>query len=168
MAAAEVRPGYRGGGGGVEEDVFVAGVFGVPVDAGDGVVEPFAAGAEGVVVEGVHAGVLEAFVGGPAVPAFPDGGGALFDGEEPGGEGVLEEQLVGGVDFAGVGEGGEEVADADEAGGEMVAFGVDVVFEMLGGVGAEVVGQQVELERHGVAGLGVAGDAAVGRRRISC
>jgi hypothetical protein len=47
------------------------------------------------VVEGVHADVLEAAVGGPAVPAFPHGGCAEFDLVEPTGVFLVEEERAG-------------------------------------------------------------------------
>ena len=47
--------------------------------------------AEGVVGEGVHAGVLEALLRRPAVPAFPDARRPVLDREAPGGERVVVE-----------------------------------------------------------------------------
>ena len=62
------------------------------LDAGDGADEEVADGAEGIVIEGVHADILEAACWGPTVPAFPHGRRALFDGEEPRRIGVGENQ----------------------------------------------------------------------------
>ena len=60
------------------------------------------------------------------------------------------------------GEHGQQMADAHEAGGKVPALGLDVVLKILGRLGPQLVGQEIELQGHGVAALGVALDAAVG------
>ena len=83
-----------------EEDVLVARLRGIDLDAGDDLIQPAADRAVGVVVEGVHALVLEALFGRPTVPAFPNGRGALRDGVEPGWPLLLVQQFIGDVDTA--------------------------------------------------------------------
>jgi len=140
-----------GGGGqpaagpGMDDDVVEAGSLGIDVDSGDVAVEPVADGAEGVVVEGVHAWVLEAVLLGPAIPALPDGGGAVLEGIAPGWERVVEEETVGDVEVAGVGKDGEEEADASEAGGQVPIVLDDVFDQVLGRDGTEVVWKEIDV-----------------------
>lgn len=58
-------------------------------------VHPVADGTISVVVEGVHARVLEGTVGLDAVPALPDGGCPHFDRVQPGRIRLLEQEVVG-------------------------------------------------------------------------
>ena len=159
LALAEVRPPPTRG---MNDDVPEAGLFGVQADAGGRVEQPLAAGAERIVVERVHAGILEAAFRGPAVPALPDRRGPVLHREEPRGEGVLHQQPIGRIDLAGLGEHGQQIADAHETGRKVPALGPDVLLQILGRLGPQFLGQEIELQGHGVTALGVAGDAAVG------
>ena len=58
--------------------------------------QPAADGPVGVVIEGI----VRRAVGANAVPGFPDGGGALFDGVEPAGTILLQQQAIGGIHVA--------------------------------------------------------------------
>src|SRR5579871_4978587 len=73
------RPGQPATGLRMHNDVLVARLVGIEINARDRLVQPLAHGAEGIVVEGVHAGVLKALLLGPAVPSLPDGGSAVLD-----------------------------------------------------------------------------------------
>ena len=99
-----------------QHEALEPGDFGVQLDSGDMTEQPFPDGAEGVMVEGVHLRIEEAFRLRPAVPAFPDGGGAVEDRIEPGRIIIAQKQPVSDVGMAGQGKRGIEVADADEAG----------------------------------------------------
>src|SRR5581483_3666374 len=59
-----------------------------------------AARAKGIMVKGVHAGILKSLLRRPTIPAFPDGGGAVFHREQPGRKGILQKQAVGGISLA--------------------------------------------------------------------
>ena len=157
------------GGGGVGEvgvngggDLDSVEPWGEGFNAADVFEHPLHDGSIGVVGEGVHAGVLEAVFGGPAVPAFPDGGGSVDDGEEPAGEGLVVEEAEGDIVATDFGEDMEDVAGADEAGAEVPVAGFDVGDEVVFGLGGEVFGEEVETEGEDVSALGVATDFAVG------
>ena len=132
-------------------DAFEAGAIGI--DAGDGIEEPPPHRAEGVVVERVHTGVLEALFLGPAVPSLPYCGRAVLDAVSPAWEGILIEQAVGDVQMAGLCQRREEVAQPDEPGREVAAPLFDVVNEILRGGGALVLGQQVKVQAEQIARL---------------
>lgn len=143
---------------GPDAQVAVAGGVRALAESGDPAVEPFADRAERVVVEGVHGRRLEAALGGPAVPALPHGGGAVAQGEEPGGVVRTAQQRVYEVGPAvRVQDGGGE-GDAEEAGGEGGSGLFDQFGEAAGGGGREVGGEECEGECDEVAGLGVAFD----------
>lgn len=57
--------------------------------------QPVGDGTEGVVVEAGHFAGVDGAVFEQAVPAFPDGGGALGDAVEPGGAFGLGEHAAG-------------------------------------------------------------------------
>ena len=154
--------GQRASRPGFEDDVTVAGLRRVELQAGDGQDHPRADGAVGVVVEGVQALVLKSFFRRPAVPAFPDGGGSVFHGEQPGGKGLLFEQPVGDIEVAVALKDVEDVGRADEAGAEVVVVFLDEPHEFAGGGGAEVFGEEVEVQRKDVGGLRAAGEEAFG------
>ena len=73
----------------LNDGVFITGVFRVGIDSGHVAVNPLADCAQGVMVERVHAGILEAPAFDPAVPSFPDRRRAAFDRVAPGGHAVL-------------------------------------------------------------------------------
>ena len=85
-------------------------------------------GTEGVVGEGVHGGIelsvrtSEAVFFGVGIPAFPNGGGAIFNFVSPGGIETTLDELERKVVLAGVGEHGEEGFGAEEAGGHAGVF----------------------------------------------
>src|SRR5690606_32649486 len=116
----------------------------------------------GVVVERVHAGVLEAAVGADGVPALPHGGGAPRDLVAPRREGVVEQQPVGDVQVPAVGQHRQQRRRAEEAGRQVPVARFDRLHQVVGGGGAQVGGQQVERQREHVAGLRAVADAAVG------
>src|SRR5882724_8216920 len=107
-------------------------------NAADAAEQILTAGAKRIMIEGVHAGVLKTFLRGPTVPAFPDGGGALLHGKQPGGKGVLQEQAVGGVSLAPLRQDRDQVTNSNKPGRKVSAFGFNVVFQELGGIRAEV------------------------------
>ena len=80
-----------------QDNVFVAGPPRVDIDAGNRAVQPRSNRAVCVMVERVHAGILEAVFISPAVPSLPDGGCALTDRVEPGWPRLLVEKLVGNI-----------------------------------------------------------------------
>ena len=55
----------------------------------------------------------------------------MLDGEQPGREGVLPEQLISGIGLAILRQDGQQVADPNKAGGEMPAFGLNIVGQIL-------------------------------------
>ena len=75
-----------------DDDVLVGRA--IAPDAADVLDHPLIDGAEGVMGERVHARVLEALLGRPAVPALPDAGRPLLDREAPGGERVVVQQPI--------------------------------------------------------------------------
>ena len=145
------------------DDSFVGGVGGVEVDSGDGLVEPCADRAVGVVVEGVHADVLEALVVGPAVPAFPNRGRTLGDGVEPAWPLLLGEEVEGDVVSAVAGEDVVEIGRADEAGGELGASAANVRNELVDGVLGQFGWHEVEFQGKQVCRLSLGGDDSVRR-----
>ncbi len=146
----------------LDEEVFPAGMEFVGVEAGDFAPEPFADGAEGVVVEGVHAWVLEAAALDEAIPAFPDGGRSLFEHVAPRGDVGAGEEGVDEVWAVGVGQFEEHADGALDAGGRAALVAVEGGDEAFGCWGAEGVREEVEVEGEGISGLGVALDEAVG------
>ncbi len=113
-------------------------------------------------VERVHLGVLEAAVGTNAVPAFPDGGGALGDGVEPGWVFLAHEQIVGDVEIAKPGQHGAEIGGADETGGQLGAAAADVGDQAAGSFAALLLGQEVKGQGEYVGRLRVRGEATGG------
>ena len=111
-----------------------AGLLYVGGDAGSRLPQPLADAAVGIVVEAVHAARTHALLDHVAVPALPDGGGAVIDRIEPAGVLVLQQEGIGHVVEAAGGEGGHEDAGAEEACLQAVA----VVLEVLGEAGYHV------------------------------
>ena len=89
---SQSAPGTR-----VHEDMFVAGVIGIDIDAANGRIHPRANRAISVVVEGIHLRILKAFIVRPTVPAFPDRCRSPCDRIQPGGPGRLFEQGIGDI-----------------------------------------------------------------------
>src|ERR1017187_298804 len=112
-------------------------------------------------IEGVRGGILKTMLRSPAVPTFPNGGGAVFHGKQPRGIVIGQNQLPSEVGTADLRQRGTDETNTDEPGGQ-----VAVLFNVFGqtprGVGPEVFGQELELEREDVSRLGIALDAAVG------
>ena len=100
-----------------------AGCFGV--DAGYRAEQPAADRTEGVMIEGVHAGVLEAFLLGPTVPAFPDGGRAIHNGITPRRKGVILEQSARDIMVAVVAQDKHDVWTSQKSGGKVPVFRFD-------------------------------------------
>ena len=79
---------------GAEREVLEAGLFRIEFNAGNVAEQPFADGAERIVVQGIHMRIEEAVVLRPTVPAFPDRGSAVLNGIEPRGIVVAQEKFV--------------------------------------------------------------------------
>src|SRR5262249_48262561 len=77
----DVRPGHAAARPRRDADALVAGRL--AADASDRLGHPLVDGAERVVGEAVHAGIFEALLGRPAVPALPDARRPLPDREAP-------------------------------------------------------------------------------------
>ncbi len=114
---------------GFQDEALKTGQFGIQFNSGDVAKKPLADGAQRVVVEGIHAGVKKAVLMGPAIPALPDGGGAVFYGVKPGGVIIAEKKAVGDIGVSRERKLRVEVGDADEAGGEMPVEVFNVVDE---------------------------------------
>ena len=125
----------------------------------------FTAGTERIMIEGIHAGILEAFIRSPAIPALPDSGGTVFHGKQPGGEGVLQQHPIGGVGLARLGQHRQQITHTNKPGGEMVALGLDVRRQVFPSFDLEFRRQQVKLQRHAIGTLGIAGHVPI-RRHI--
>src|SRR6266540_292160 len=93
----------------------------VELDAGNRRVHPFADRTERVMIERVHRGILELTVGLDAVPALPDGRGALADLVAPRRIGVAVQELIRAIELAPRGQGRQKMRNADEPGAEVPA-----------------------------------------------
>src|ERR1051325_7780570 len=142
-----------------DDDLFVGRAFGL--DAADVAEDPLIDRAEGIMGEGIHAGILETLFGGPAVPTFPDAGGALLDRKAPGGESIVVQQPIGEVGAANLREGEHQIFGADKTGGEMIIALFDALDQVLRSELGFLAGNEVEINGHRVGGLGVAFDFAV-------
>ena len=136
----------------MQQDGVEAGVKRRGVDAGGVAIDPVGDGAIGVVVVGVHAG--SSIIGRrSSAPRWWSRRGRPGSPRRDIG---VEQQVVGEVGVAGLGELFEQVGRAEEAGAEQAVVGFDLVDQHLRSGGAEVLGQQVHVQREHVAGLGVA------------
>ena len=114
------------GEGGAQVEGFPAGAS--RVDSGGAGGEPLLDAAEPVVVERVHPGVLEAFLGRPAVPALPHGRRAELDLVEPRRKIFPQHEVGGEVASSGFVEREEKNRRPDEARREMPASGREKPF----------------------------------------
>ena len=142
-------------------DALEAGVVRVGADARDITEQPLANGTQRIVVERVHAGVLKSFFGSPAVPAFPDRGGAVPDRKSPRRKRVLLQQLVGNVVVAGGRQRRAQIAHADKTRRKMIVLRFDVVHQMPCGERAHRFGQQIETQCEQIRRLCAAFDLSI-------
>ena len=125
-----------------DEDVLVSRP--VAANAADVLHHPLIDRAEGIVREGIHAGVLKALLRRPAVPTLPNAGRALLDGKAPRRERVVMDQPLRHVVAANSGQGQHQALRADEPGGEMPAALLDVFHQILRGLFLPVGIQQIK------------------------
>ncbi len=126
---------------------------------------PLAHGTDGVVVEGVHARVLEAASLHPSVPSLPHRRAPVLHHVDPGGHFATIEETIGLFGVAPSDELSHHGHRADDAGREAPLVGLQRRHHARGRLPAQRDGQELEVERHGVARLRVALDPAVLRRR---
>ena len=159
---------------GLEDGVAEAGIFFILLDARHVFKHPFAAGAIGEVVEGVHAGVAEAVLCRVGVPALPGGGSAHLDCIQPGGHGVLKQQIIGHVGAADLGQHRQDDVDAEEAdlegvlrtvGADGLVFIADALEKIFNiNVPLGFIFVEAKLERPEQSGLGIVhGTSAAGK-----
>ena len=114
-------------------------------------------------VERVHAGVLEALFGRPAVPALPDRGRAHRDGVEVARPALLKEKRACHVELALGAEHVRDIARGGEARAGLPAPALHVGDDPIEHLRAKRLGEQVEVERENPAGLRHRRDQAIGR-----
>jgi len=139
----------------LQDDVFETRVLGIGADASDIFI--------GVVVEGVHSGIMEAVVFGPAIPTLPDGCSAMNDRVQPGWEGFLEQQRVGQVKAPNIGEHLGNIWGADESSGHVhLAGDFNILDERGDDGGSQVFGDQIEVQSQYMSRLSLASYETIG------
>ena len=135
-------------------------------ESGHAPVHPVRDRAERVVVERGHLARVDRAVGQHAVPPLPDGRGAHPDGVEPGRQLGLEQQPMRVVDVTGDLECVADQRRADESRADAPVAVADELSKALPrGIPRLLVGEQVPEDRHGVRGLRVGVNGAIGCRR---
>ncbi len=109
--------------------MFESGLGGIGADAGGSLPNPLADTSVGIVVETVHTAGTHAFFEHIAVPAFPDGGGAVVHGIEPAGVLPLEEKFIGDIRHPVFGQGGHQYGCPGESCLKAVSVGGEVLFQ---------------------------------------
>ena len=127
--------------------------------AGHPLVQPGRDCPQRVVVEGRHGSWVDGPVGQHAVPALPDGGGALLDRVEPRGTLALHHQRVGLLVVPRQGQRFAHERRAGEAARDPCPRVLDEHGQPVAGRGLASAVEEVEADRQGVRGLGVAGKA---------
>lgn len=92
---------------------------------------PFPDGAEGIVIEAVHAALVEGAVVVHTVPALPDDDGTQLHLPEPAGIVFVQQQFSGQVVIAVFGQCAAEIRCTDEAGGEMFSLLSQIVRQVF-------------------------------------
>ena len=125
------------------------------IDAGQSAKHPFTDGAERVVAEGIHGGIVttEAFLFRITVPAFPDGGRSVDDLVPPGRELATLEEPDGQVVITVGGQDRQELLGPQETGGHAIAMASDLVGESVGRLLPLLLREQVEGQCKNVGGL---------------
>ena len=111
-------------------------------------------------VERIHAGILKSLVVCPAVPALPYRRCALRHGVEPGGPCFLVQKFVSNIDAPVPRQHVREIRRSHEAGGKVHATRLDVAHKFLNRRRAQMLRQQIEMQRKHVRGLRATRDAA--------
>ena len=123
------------------------------VDAGGIFPQPLAHAAIGIVVEAVHTAGAHTGILHIAVPAFPDGGGAVIHGVQPAGVLPLEKEFICNVLHMGFREGGQKDRSAQETGLQAVVVLLEVLPQAFSGHISGFFSEQVQFQAEEGGGL---------------